>query len=64
VKTIATIVLGLIVGIASLICPLSSMCAVSGGLNGSGRAGFALCALVSLGVAVGGVTLIAKLNKG
>ena len=62
-KTIATIVLGLVVGIASLICFLSSMCAVNGGLNGGGRAGFAICALVSLGVAIGGVMLIGKINR-
>ncbi|MGA3090090.1 MAG: hypothetical protein ABSD75_15860 [Terriglobales bacterium] len=62
-KTLATIVLGLVVGIASLICFLSSTCAVSGGLSGGGRAGFAICALVSLGVTIGGAMLIAKINR-
>lgn len=62
-KTLATIALGFVVLIASLICLLSSICAVSGGSTGTGRAGFAVTAVVSLGVAIGAVTLTAKLNR-
>ena len=67
-KSFATVVLVLVVIVASLICLLLSMCAVGGGLNGGGpnggdRAVFAGCALVSLAVAVGGVMLIGKINR-
>jgi hypothetical protein len=61
-RILAIGVLGVAVVIASLVCLLSSMCAAAGGVNGSDRAGFALCALVSLGVAIGGIVLIGKLN--
>jgi hypothetical protein len=63
VKIIATVALGLFVAIASLVCFLSSMCAVNGGLGGGDRTGFAITAFVSLGVAIGGVLLIAKINR-
>jgi hypothetical protein len=63
VKTIATILLGFLVFIASVVCLLSSICAVQGGLAGGDQAGFAICALVSLGVAIGGVMLIGNINR-
>jgi len=63
VKTIATIVVGLIVALASIVCFFSSICAVGGGWSGTGRAGYSISALVSLAVAIGGVMIIGKLNK-
>jgi hypothetical protein len=62
-KILGTIALAFVVLIASLVCLLSSICAVSGGWSGSGRAGFAFTALVFLGVAIGAVMLIGKLNR-
>ena len=62
-KILGTIALSFVVLIASLLCLLSSICAVSGGSSGSGRAGFAFTALVFLAIAGGAVTLIGKLNR-
>jgi hypothetical protein len=62
-KILGTIALGFVVLIASLACLLSSICAVSGGWSGSGRAGFAFTALFFLGIAIAAVMLIGKLNK-
>jgi hypothetical protein len=68
-RIIGSIALGFVVVIASLLCLLSSICAVSSGLNSmdrfsSGeRLSFAFCALVSLAIAVGAVMLIGKLNR-
>lgn len=63
-KTIASIALGLVVLFASLAFLMSSLCAVSGGLNsGGGRAAFALVAAISLGIAIGSVMLIGKINR-
>ncbi len=59
-KIIATIVLGLIVGLASIFCLLCSVCAVSAGAKGGIAAIFALG---SLAVAIGGVMLIGKINR-
>jgi hypothetical protein len=63
VKTLATIALGLLVGIASLICLLSSICAVVAGSTVAGRVGFAICSFIFLGVAIGGVMLIGAINR-
>jgi len=49
--------------IASLVCLMSSMCAVSGGMSGGSRMGFVTFALVSFGVAIGSVLLIGKRNR-
>jgi uncharacterized membrane protein len=62
-KILATIALGIIVAVAGLASLLSSVCAVSGGWSANGRAGFAFTALIFLGIAVGGVMLIAKINR-
>jgi hypothetical protein len=62
-KAIATVALVLVVIAASLVCLMSSMCAVSGGISGGSKTGFAVCALVALGVAVGGSMLIGKINR-
>jgi hypothetical protein len=62
-KVLATIVLGFVVLVASLVCLLSSICAASGGSSASGRVGFALTALISLGIAIGAVMLIGKINR-
>jgi hypothetical protein len=62
-RMLATGVLGVIVALASIVCFFSSICAVGGGWNGAGRAGYSIWALISLAVAIGGVTLIGKLNK-
>jgi hypothetical protein len=63
VRTLAIGCLGIIVVVAALAFLLSSLCAVSTGWSGGGRAGFALTALIFLAIAVGGVMLIAKLNR-
>lgn len=62
-KILGTIALAFVVLIASLVCLLSSICALSGGWSGSGRAGFAFTALIFLGIAIGAVMLIGKLNR-
>jgi hypothetical protein len=62
-RILATGVLGVIVAIAALVCLLSSMCAVSGGFQSGQRLGFALCALISLAIAVGGAMTIGKINR-
>lgn len=62
-KTLATIVLGFVVVMASLICLLSSICAVAGGSTVGGRVGFAICGFISLAVAIGGVMLIGAINR-
>ncbi|MGD0268752.1 MAG: hypothetical protein ABSB14_06785 [Candidatus Sulfotelmatobacter sp.] len=62
-KILATIALGIIVAVAGLLSLLFSICAVSGGWSINGRAGLALTSLIFLGIAVGGVMLIAKLNR-
>jgi hypothetical protein len=63
VKALATIALGLLVGIASLICLLSSICAVVAGSTVTGRVVFAICSFIFLGVAIGGVMLIGAINR-
>jgi hypothetical protein len=57
-----TIVLGFGVVIAVLICLSASMCAVSSG-DATARTLGAVIALASLGIAIGGAMLIAKLNR-
>jgi hypothetical protein len=57
-----TIVLGFGVVIAGLICLSASMCAVSSE-DATARTLGAVVALVSLGIAVGGAMLIAKINR-
>jgi hypothetical protein len=60
-----TFAIGFAVLIATLLFLSCSLCAVSGGLSGQGgRAVPAVLALVSLGVMVGGVYLIAHINRG
>jgi hypothetical protein len=58
-----TIVIGLAVLVATIFFLSCSLCAVSGGLSGQGRAISVVLALVSLGVMVGGVFLIARINQ-
>jgi hypothetical protein len=60
---LATGLIGIVVVVAGLVCLLSSICTVAGGLNSGDRMGFALWALVSLAIAIGGSMLIAKLNR-
>jgi hypothetical protein len=60
---LATGCLGMIVAVAALVCLLSSICTVVGGFNSGDRMGFALWALVSLAIAIGGSMVIAKLNR-
>ena len=63
-KILGTIVLAFVVLIASLVCLLSSICAVSVGSSAGGRVSrFAFTAFVSLGIAIGGVMLIGQLNR-
>jgi hypothetical protein len=62
-KILATIALGMIVAVAGPLSLLFSICAVSGGWSVNGRAGLAVTALIFLGIAVGGVMLIAKINR-
>jgi ABC-type Na+ efflux pump permease subunit len=62
VKIIGYITVGSVVIIASLFCLLSSTCALSSNTTGD-RAVFGFLALVALGVAVGGVMLIAKISR-
>jgi multisubunit Na+/H+ antiporter MnhC subunit len=58
-----TILIGFAVLIATLLFLSCSLCAVSGGLSGQGRAISVVLALVSLGVMTGGVYLIARINR-
>jgi hypothetical protein len=58
-----TIVIGFAVLIATLLFLSCSLCAVTGGLSGQGGAISAVLALVSLGVMIGGVSLIARINQ-
>jgi len=62
-KIVATVALVFGVIIASVVCLISSTCAVSRGTPLGPRATFALIALFSLAGAIGGVMLIGKLNK-
>jgi hypothetical protein len=59
----ATVALVFGVIIASVVCLMSSTCAVSKGITQGDRATFALVALFCLACAIGGVMLIGKLNK-
>jgi hypothetical protein len=61
-KILFTIVLGFGVLIAALVCLSSSMCAVENGDVTTRTLGVAV-ALISLGIAVGGAMLIAKINR-
>ena len=63
-KILATIVIGFAVLIATLFFLSCSICAVSSGMSGQGRAISVIFALVSLGVMVGGLYLIGAVNKG
>jgi hypothetical protein len=58
-----TILIGFAVLIATLLFLSCSLCAVGGGLSGQGRAISVVLALVSLGVMIGGVYLIARINR-
>ena len=62
-RMLATGVLGLVVAVAGLVCLLSSMCTVTGGFSSGDRTGFAVLALISLAIAVGGAMLIARINR-
>jgi hypothetical protein len=62
-KILGTIALVFVVIIAALLCLLSSTCVVSSGVSSGTRSTYALFALVSLAVAVGGAMLIAKINR-
>jgi hypothetical protein len=69
VKILATIVLSLFTLLACGMFLLSSVCAFSGGLNSVDRfssrerATFAICAFMSLGLAVTAVWAIGKINR-
>jgi hypothetical protein len=58
-----TIVIGFAVLIATLLFLSCSICAVGAGLSGQDRALVVFIALASLGVMVGGVYLIARINR-
>jgi hypothetical protein len=60
---IISIVIGFAVLIAALFFLSCSICAVSGGLSGLGRAISGLIALISFGVMIGGVYIIAHINR-
>jgi hypothetical protein len=62
-KILGTIALGFVVLIAGLICLLSSLCAVSRGVAGGARTTYAMVALVSMGIAIGAVMAIGKINR-
>jgi hypothetical protein len=60
---LATGVLGVIVAIAAVVCFFSSICTVSGGVTSGDRMSFAVWAIISLAIAVGGAMLIGKINR-
>ena len=64
-KTLATIVLSLIVIVAALVLVLSSMCAFGGGISGthSERGSYIICAIVAFAVVVAAMSAIGKLNR-
>ena len=63
-KILATIALGLVVLIAAVFLLGSSLCAASNDIfDIGGRIAAGLGALVSLGVMLGGIALIARINK-
>ena len=64
VKTLVTVMLGFVVLITGFACFWLSMCAISGdGGQGGSRASYALVDLVDIGIMVGAILLIAKLNQ-
>jgi hypothetical protein len=62
-KIVATIALVFGVITASVVCLMSSTCAVLRGMPPGFRATYALISLFSLAAAIGGVMLIGKLNR-
>ena len=62
-NTILTIVIGFAVLIATLLFLSCSVCAVTGGISGQERTISTVIALVSLGAIIGGVSLIARINR-
>jgi hypothetical protein len=60
-RIVATIVLSLIAIVAALVLALSTMCAF--GFGGSSGGGYLLCALLALGVVIGAMWAIARLNR-
>lgn len=62
-RMLATGCLGIIVAVAAIVCLLSSMCTVSSGFTSRDRMTFAVWALVSLAIAVGGSIWIARINR-
>jgi hypothetical protein len=62
-KIVATIALSLVVLLAALALLLCSMCALSGGPFGGDRGTFVILAAISLGTMIGGVVLIARVNR-
>jgi divalent metal cation (Fe/Co/Zn/Cd) transporter len=65
VKTLATIFLGFVVVVMGFSCFWLSMCAIAGdGSQGGGsRGSYALADLVVIGIMVGAILLIAKINR-
>lgn len=62
-KTASTVALGMVVLIAAYACFWFSICAVSGDRTGGSRTTYALLDLLDIGIMVGAVMLIAKLNR-
>ena len=62
-KILFSVIIGLVVLIAALLFVACSICAVASGFAASGRMISATIALISAGVMLGGVYLIARLNK-
>jgi hypothetical protein len=62
-KVIKTIALAFAVIIAAIVCLSSSVCAVSSGMDPATRVLGAIFAIGSLSLAIGGVMLIARMNR-
>ncbi len=62
-KTITTIAFGLVVLLAAVFFLLGSLCTVDRGMPGDFVAVGAVVALISLAVMIGGIILIARINR-
>ncbi len=62
-KVISTILIAVVVLIASLFFVSSSICVVSSGMDAGGRALGSFIALLCLGVIIGGVFVIGRIHR-